>query len=97
MRTRIILPLEHRNPSVANEAEDKLRDLFEILESELRRSLFFAGDRWGLADFMIACVLYIVHVRLKMDLSGWPRLASWTTASVGRPAALIARQLREPL
>jgi glutathione S-transferase len=97
LRNRIILPPEDRDTTVADKAEDKLRCLFDIMESALQRSAFFAGDAWGLADFMIACVLYIVQVRLKTDLSAWPRLASWATASVQRPAALVARKLREPL
>jgi glutathione S-transferase len=97
LRNRIILPVDQRNAVLADEAEDKLRRLFDILETELRVSSFFAGGQWGLADLMIACVLYIVHIRLKMDITGWPRLDSWTRASVGRPAALIARKLREPL
>jgi glutathione S-transferase len=97
LRNRIILPPERRDPVAADEAHDKLRRLLSIMESELQRTGFFAGDAWGLTDFIVACVLYIVNVRLKMDLSGWPRLAAWTTASVERPAALIARKLREPL
>jgi glutathione S-transferase len=97
LRNRIILPVEERNPLLADEAEDKVRRLFDILETELRVTPFFAGGQWGLADLMIACVLYIVHIRLKMDTSGWPTLDSWTRASVERPAALIARKLREPL
>jgi glutathione S-transferase len=97
LRNRIILPLEHRDAVVADEAEKKLRRLFDIMESELQQTPFFAGHEWGLADFMVACVLYIVPVRLKMDLSDWPRLGSWTIASVERPAALVARKLREPL
>jgi glutathione S-transferase len=97
LRNRIILPVDQRNAVLADEAEDKLRRLFDILETELRVSSFFAGGQWGLADLMIACVLYIVHIRLMMDITGWPRLDSWTRASVERPAALIARKLREPL
>jgi glutathione S-transferase len=97
LRNRIILPVDQRNAVLADEAEDKLRRLFDILETELGVSSFFAGGQWGLADLMIACGLYIVHIRLKMDITGWPRLDSWTRASVERPAALIARKLREPL
>ena len=97
LRNRIILPPEQRDTVVADEAEVKVRRLFDIMESELQRTVFFAGDRWGLADFMIACVLYIVQVRLKMELTGWPRLGTWTKASIERPAALVARKLREPL
>jgi glutathione S-transferase len=96
LRNRIILPPEQRDPVAADEAHDKLRRLLSIMESELQRTGFFAGDARGLT-VIVACVLYIVNVRLKMDLGCWPRLGSWTTASVERPAALIARKLRGPL
>jgi glutathione S-transferase len=97
LRNRIVLPVEQRSPALAEQAEETLGHLFDILESELQRASFFAGDEWGLADFMIACVLYIVYIRLEMDMTAWPRLASWTRASVERPAAFAARKLREPL
>jgi glutathione S-transferase len=97
LRNRIILPPDQRNATAADQAEDKLRHLFDILERELQRAAFFADDRWGMADFMIACVLYIVQVRLRTDLSAWPRLASWTAESIERPAARVARRMREPL
>lgn len=97
LRNRVILPVEDRSPAIAWQAEEKLCRLLDILEDELRGRSFLAGDEWGLADFTIACVLYIVHVRLGMDMSRWPRLDSWTRASVERPAALVARKLREPL
>ena len=97
LRNRIILPPEHRDPVVADKAQHKLRCLLNIMENELERTMFFAVDGWGLADFMIACVLYIVQIRLKVNLSDWPRLSSWVTASIERPAAVIARKLREPL
>jgi hypothetical protein len=32
---------------------------------------------------------------MKYDLSAYPRLDSWLTASINRPAALAARKLRE--
>ena len=56
-----------------------------------------AGSEWALPDLTSVCVLYIVRIRLKMDITGWPRLDSWTRSSVERPAALIARTLRESL
>ena len=38
LRKRIVLPVEQRNPVLADEAERKRRRLFDILESELCRS-----------------------------------------------------------
>ena len=97
LRNRIILPPQDRNAAAAQDAEARLRRLLDIMDRELHVNSFFAGHEWGLADFMIACVLYIVHVRLKMELHDWPQLKTWTETSVERPAALVARKLREPL
>jgi len=47
-----------------------------------------------MADFMLASVLYVL-TRLKLDLAAYPRLDAWLTASINRPAALVARKLRE--
>jgi glutathione S-transferase len=52
------------------------------------------GTRWNLADFMVASVLYTVHM-MKLDLFRTPRLDTWLTKSVERPAAREARRLRE--
>ena len=97
LRNRIILPPQDRNAAAAQDAEAKLSRLLDIMDRELHVNSFFAVHEWGLADFMIACVMYIVHVRLKMELNDWPQLKTWTETSVERPAALIARKLREPL
>jgi glutathione S-transferase len=47
-----------------------------------------------MADFMVACVLYVL-TRLKLDLTSYPKLDAWLVASLNRPAAQVARKLRE--
>jgi glutathione S-transferase len=47
-----------------------------------------------MADLMVACVLYVL-TRLKLDLTAYPKLDAWLAASISRPAALVARKLRE--
>jgi glutathione S-transferase len=69
-------------------------DQVAILEQQLAKTPFFGGDRWDMADFMVACVLYTV-TRLKLDLAAFPRLDAWLIASINRPAAQVARKLRE--
>jgi glutathione S-transferase len=96
LRHRVIFPPERRNATIAEEAERTVLAKFGILEQQLSRTAYFGGSAWNMADFMIACVLYIVPVRLKMDLGRWPRLQSWLQASIERPAARVARRLREP-
>jgi glutathione S-transferase len=93
-RNRIFFPPEQRSATLADQAEEILRTKLAILEQQLVKSPFFGGDKWDMADFMIACVLYVL-TRLKLDLTAYPKLDAWLTASIGRPAAQLARKLRE--
>ena len=36
-----------------------------------------------MADFMVACVLYVL-TRLKLDLTSYAKLGAWLAASLGR-------------
>ena len=94
LRNRVIFPPERRDPKLADEAENILRTKFSILEQQLAKTPYFGGDRWDLADFMVACVLYIL-TRLSLDMSAYPRLDAWLKTSIERPAARRARKLRE--
>ena len=93
-RNRVFFPPEQRSATLADQAEATLRTKFAIIEQQLAKTPFFGGDRWDMADFMVACVLYTV-TRLKLDLAAFPRLDAWLIASINRPAAQVARKLRE--
>jgi len=94
LRNRVVFPPEQRNSKLAEEAEDILRDRFVILEQQLVKTPYFGGDRWDMADFMVACVLYIL-TRLDLDMRAYPCLDAWLQTSIERPAAQRARKLRE--
>jgi glutathione S-transferase len=53
-----------------------------ILEQQLGKTPFSGGHRWNMADFMVACGLYVL-TRLKLDLAAYPRLDDWLTAGAG--------------
>jgi glutathione S-transferase len=93
-RNRIFFPPEQRSETLANQAEETLRTKLTILEQQLNKTPYFGGDRWDMADFMVAGVLYVLS-RLKLDLATYPKLESWLTSSINRPAAQVARKLRE--
>ena len=93
-RNRIFFPPEQRNETLAVQAEDTLRAKLAILEDQLVKTPFLGGDTWNMADFMVACVLYVL-TRLKLDLTSYPKLDAWLDASINRPAAKVARKLRE--
>ena len=93
-RNRVFFPPEQRNAALADQAEATLRTKLAILEQQLVKTPFFGGDRWDMGDFMVACVLYLL-TRLKLDLTAYPKLDAWLIASINRPAAQVARKLRE--
>jgi len=93
-RNRVFFPPEQRNATLADQAEETLRTKLAILEQQLVKTPFFGGDRWDMGDFMVACVLYVL-TRLKLDLTAYPKLDAWLIASINRPAAQVARKLRE--
>jgi glutathione S-transferase len=87
------LPPEQRNETLAVQAEQTLRAKLAILEDQLAKTPFLGGDTWNMADF-IACVLYVL-THLKSDLTDYPKLDVWLAGSLNRPAAQVARKLRE--
>jgi glutathione S-transferase len=93
-RNRVFYPPEQRNAALADQSEAALRTALFILEQQLEKTPFFGGDRWDMTDFMVASVLYVL-TRLKLDLTAYPKLGAWLTASINRPAAVVARKLRE--
>ncbi len=93
-RNRVFFPPEQRSATLADQAEETLQTKLTILEQQLNKTPYFGGDRWDMADFMVAGVLYVL-TRLKLDLAPYPKLDAWLTASINRPAAQVARKLRE--
>ena len=91
---RIYFPPEQRSEALANQAEEMLRANLSILEQQLVKTPYFGGNRWDRADFMVASVLYLL-TQMKLDLAAYPTLDAWLTAGINRPAAQVARKLRE--
>lgn len=91
---RFRYPPERRVPRLADEAEPVLLPRLGILDDQLGRTPFFQGEQWGLADFMVASVLFSLHEMKYEKLAQFPKLYAWLTASVARPAALEAVRLR---
>jgi glutathione S-transferase len=94
MQHRVMFPPEKRNPALADEHDARLQPKLKVLDDHLARNRFFGGDRWDMADFMVASVCYSFTV-MKYDLSKYPHFQAWLTDSIERPAAKAARQLRE--
>jgi glutathione S-transferase len=94
-RHRHLLPPEQRNEKLAADAEQQILPKMKVLEEYLAQHRFFAGESWGLADFMVASVCYSMWINKFPLLEQFPKFKAWLTASVERPAAKEARKLRE--
>lgn len=92
-QNRFVLPPERRDAGVAAAAEKQLLPKLKVLDEQLTATPFFGGDRWDMADFMVASVVYSLDV-MKFDLSAFPKFAAWLQASLDRAGAKEAMKLR---
>ena len=94
MQHRVMFPPEKRNAALADDADAKLQPKLRVLDEHLAKNRYFGGDKWDMADFMVASVCYS-FMAMKYDLSKYPSFQKWLMASIERPKAREARALRE--
>jgi glutathione S-transferase len=94
MQNRVMLPPEKRNAALASECDAKLQPRLKVLDDHLAKNRYFGGEKWDMADFMVASVCYSFFA-MKYDLSKFPNFQKWLMASLERPKAREARALRE--
>ena len=94
MQHRVMFAPEKRNANLADEADAKLQPRLKVLDAHLAKSKFFGGEKWDMADFMVASVCYSFFA-MKYELGKFPHLQAWLMASIERPQAKEARKLRE--
>jgi len=94
MQNRVTFPPEKRNAALADDADAKLQPRLKVLNEFLVKNRHFGGDKWDMADFMVASVCYSFFV-MKYDLTKYPALQKWLMASLERPKTKEARALRE--
>lgn len=94
MQHRFAFPPEKRNAALADECDAKLQPKLKMLDEHLAKNRYFGGDKWDMADFMVASVCYSL-VPMKYDLAKYPNFQKWLMASIERPKAKEARALRE--
>ena len=85
---------EKRNAALADDADAKLQPKLRVLDEHLAKNRYFGGDKWDMADFMVASVCYS-FTAMKYNLSKYPSFQKWLMASIERPKAREARALRE--
>ena len=94
MQHRVMFPPEKRNATLADEADARLQPKLKVLDEHLAKNRYFGGDKWNMADFMVASVCYSFFA-MKHDLGKYPHFQKWLMASLERPKAREARALRE--
>lgn len=87
-----VLPEAQRNPAVAKAAWEEIVPALDVLEGELKKSMWLAGDAFSVADLNVAAALYR---GLSLDLGRWPAVTAWLRRCWERPAAKAARAMRE--
>lgn len=83
-----------RNAQVAADSWQKLLTRLKVLNGAVSNTSYLLGNEFTIADFNVASGLYSA-VRLKLDLSAYPKAVAYLNACLNRPAALDARKLRE--
>ena len=73
---KMLLPIEKRNPSLADETKEKIYLSFEILENQLIKNYFILGEKLGLADIPIGCWVHRCVI-LNIKLSKFKSLEKW--------------------
>jgi glutathione S-transferase len=86
------LPEAERNPALAAEALQKLDRPLKVLDAHLAEHRHVLGSRFTVADMNVAGCLYR---GLWMPLDAYPHAKRWLHACWTRPAALVARKMRE--
>lgn len=86
------LPAAERDAKTVAEALRQLEPPYAVLEGALREQSYLLGEQFSVADLNVASVL---GRAIDMDLSGKPSLAAWLRRCLERPAARIARAMRE--
>jgi glutathione S-transferase len=84
---RFLFPPEDRDASLAEQADKMLRPKLKVLNDHLAAHSYFGGNRWDMADFMVASVMPFMIRSMKYDLSAFTKLESWLATSLARPVA----------
>ncbi|MFI4988342.1 MAG: glutathione S-transferase family protein [Alphaproteobacteria bacterium] len=87
-----ILDADERKAEVAAKALAEAQPLLKVLDGELGKKPYLAGERFTVADLNVGCVM--LRPREKLDLTNFPSLAAWDKAVFGRPAAQQAWAIR---
>jgi glutathione S-transferase len=78
-------PPEKRDPAKINEAKDKTTATMKILDAQLSKTAFVAGDAFSMGDIPVALTAYRYR-KLVPDRGGLDNLERWYAGMEQRPA-----------
>ena len=85
------LPPAERNAALREEALKVVAAPFAVLDAAVAARPYLLGEDFTVADLNVAAV---ISRAVDMDLSPWPRLKTWLTLCLDRPAARAALKLK---
>ena len=85
------LPVNERNPEVAETAWKDCVHSFQVLNTALEKSDWLVGSAFSVADLNVASAMFR---GLALDLSEWPNTQSWLHRCWDRLAAKKAKAMR---
>jgi glutathione S-transferase len=88
----VFVPEEKRSMEVIEKAKGKLPALLNMIDMELKRSKYLAGDEFTLADLNTASVVQVCD-SIEYDLSPYKNLLAWKTNIEQRDAYKRFREL----
>jgi GST-like protein len=86
---------DEKLPQVIGRFEREAARIFGVLDGQLSRHAFLAGERYGVADVMTWPWINIAEPKLGLDLAPYPALRRWFDAIANRPA--VRRGLKVPV
>ena len=86
-------PEDKRNAGAADEAERALGAPLRVLDAAVAATPYLLGDHFTVADLNVASVLSWAR-QARVDLTAFPKAATWLRNCHDRPAAQAARQLQ---
>jgi glutathione S-transferase len=92
-QNRFVFPPERRDAALAGAADKQLQPKLAVLEGHLAANEYFGIDKWDMADFMVASVMFSLTT-MKYDLAKYPKFAAWLAASLERPGSRTAMKYR---
>jgi glutathione S-transferase len=90
---KVFLPEGQRDPKAAEDGEQQLQRPLKVLDQALAKTGYLVGSSFTVADLNVASVLSWARIA-RMDLSAYPHVDKWLTATLRRPAAVKAAPAR---